>query len=109
MDIIQVQEEIKKLQQERDKHVTSFFWLGIQIALVFGIPVAIAVIAGGKIDAYYGSGKIATTILMAVAFVSSWVIVLKKYRNHAKAIEVIESKIVTFRKKETELIEKNNV
>lgn len=93
--------DIKTLQQERDKHTTGFFWLGLQIAVIFGLPAGIAVFVGKKLNLQFDT-NIWTTIFLAAAFVISWVIVGIMYNKKSKILNKIESQIRELRKIEEE-------
>lgn len=91
-----VEKNIKDLQIKRDAHTSGFFWLGLYIAFIFGIPAGIAVVVGKKLNAQYSTDKW-TTILLIVSFIISWVIVGFKYNQKSKILNEIESQIKELR------------
>ncbi len=91
--------DIKELQNLRDKHTTGIFWLGLGIAAVFLVPALLAVYFGKKLNAQFEVSYF-TNILLALAFIISWVIVGFQYKNKTKILRNIESQIVELRKKE---------
>lgn len=92
--------DIPTLQKERDKHLTSFFKLGLQIAIIFAVPAAIAVLAGKQLDALWETGRLVTGIMLVGAFITSWVLVFKKYNKLNKQVKDIEDKIRILREQE---------
>lgn len=91
-----IQTKIKELQVKRDSHTSGFFWLGLYIAFIFGIPAGIAVVVGKKLNTVYSTNKW-TTILLFVSFIISWVIVGFKYNQKSKVLNEIESQIKELR------------
>lgn len=88
-----IQEQIQKLEKERDSYVTRVFWLCLEIIFIFGIPAAIALIiiftTGNKQLGWY---------LLPIAFVLSWIILIMKYRKMAKTLEGLDAKIRELKK-----------
>ena len=91
--------EIEELEKKRDEAMTGFFWLGLQIAVIFAIPAITAAIVSKKIALQTGF-KGATTIGLGISFIISWIIVIYIYRKKAKKMKEIEDKIRTLRKQE---------
>ncbi|MDD3662647.1 MAG: hypothetical protein PHT84_02155 [Candidatus Pacebacteria bacterium] len=92
--------DLKKLENERDKEVTGFFWLGLQIAFIFGIPAFLAVWISKIIIGETGNKNI-TTIALFISFIFSWILVFYFYKKKAKKIKIIEDQIRELRKNET--------
>jgi uncharacterized BrkB/YihY/UPF0761 family membrane protein len=90
--------DIDTLIQKRDKEITGFFWLGLQIAFIFGIPAFLALYIGKKLSEL--SGNKYTVISLAISFIFSWVIVIIIYRRKAKKLKILEDQIKILRKKE---------
>lgn len=96
--------ELEELRKKRDGFITRIFWLGFEIALIFGIPAALGAIAGTKLDKIYNTGnKIVSFILMGT-FIFSWIIVICKYKKISSEIDKIENKIKILKEK----AQKNN-
>ncbi len=93
--------DIKELQNLRDKHTTSFFWLGLEIALVFLVPALLAVYLGKKLDTATGA-SFWSILFLAITFALSWVWVGFKYNKKSKILKDIESQIVALRAIEDE-------
>jgi len=89
--------EIEKLEKQRDQEITGFFWLGLQIAFIFGIPAFLAVFISKKIILLTGN-KNATTIALVISFILSWVIVFIIYQKKSKKLKIIEDNIKKLRK-----------
>ena len=51
MENEQVKAQLKDLYQKRDKYITNFFWLGLKIALIFGVPAFVGAFLGIFFDA----------------------------------------------------------
>lgn len=83
---------IKELEQERDKHTTGFFWLGLHIAIIFAVPAIAAVLIGKFLNHKYDASNW-TTVLLALTFIGSWVVVGFMYKKKSKILNEIESQI----------------
>ena len=90
---------IKELEEKRDKQMTGFFWLGLQIAFIFGVPAFIAVFIGKKIAIKYENSNI-LIISLFISFVVSWFIVFFIYQKKSKIMKKIEDEIKKLRKEE---------
>jgi Na+-driven multidrug efflux pump len=86
-EIIDKEAEIKKLVLERDKHVTRIFWILIEIAFIFGIPAAIAVVLIKTL------GGNTIYIALPTAFVISWVVLIIHFRKLHKKLKGLDDKI----------------
>ena len=84
--------DLKTLEEERDKEITGFFWLGLQIAFIFGIPAFLAVWIGKIIAKKIGVNNV-VTISLLISFIVSWIIVFYFYQKKAKKIKKIEDEI----------------
>lgn len=72
------------LESKNDKYTASIFRLAGEIALIFGFPVIIAALIGSRLDAEHFSGKKYTLILLAISFVLSWALFIRKYLKITK-------------------------
>ncbi|MCB9805552.1 hypothetical protein H6775_00150 [Candidatus Nomurabacteria bacterium] len=79
--------EIKKLESEREKHVTRIFWILIEIAFIFGIPAAVAVV----LVKFLGGHTL--YIALPIAFILSWVILILHYRKMSQRLKDLDRKI----------------
>lgn len=91
--------EIKELEEKRDKLITGFFWLGLQIAVIFAIPAITVAIVSKKIILATGF-KPANSIGLAISFIFSWIIVIYIYKKKSKKMKIIEDEIKVLRKQE---------
>lgn len=85
------EQKLTNLRKKRDALMTSFFWVGLQIAVIFGVPAAIAAVLGTYLDK--GEGNFFVTLFLILAFITSWIIVIFVYRKHSKKMAVIEDEI----------------
>jgi uncharacterized membrane protein YciS (DUF1049 family) len=85
------EQQLKALESERERHVTRIFWVGLEIAILFAIPLAVAVVIGLKVG---GNIK---WIALAVAFVLSWVLMIMRYRKVAHKMEALDRDIKQLR------------
>ena len=63
----------------------------LQIALIFGIPAIVAVIAGRYLDGRFQTGKAILFLLLGLAFASSWVAVVMMYRRLSLEIKKLDA------------------
>jgi Na+/melibiose symporter-like transporter len=87
-----INKQLTDLRKKRDALMTSFFKLGLQIALIFGIPAAAAAILGTQLDKAR-EGSTFTMIFLGCAFVLSWAIVIRRYQKQNAKIEAVEKEI----------------
>ena len=92
------EKDIKNLEKKRDQAMTGFFWLGLQIAFIFGIPAFIAAFIGKKLSEGSGNKNI-IIISLFISFILSWSIIIYIYRKKSKNMKKIEDEIRTLRKK----------
>lgn len=88
--------EIEKLIEQRDKEITGFFWLGLQIAFIFGIPAFLSFMINKRLTEVYDKNY--TILLFVSSFVFSWIIVILIYRKKAKSLKILEDEIKRLRK-----------
>lgn len=80
-------EELKQLEKQRDDHVTKIFWAGLEIALLFAIPLIIAILVSLKI------GGDAKWYALPIAFVFSWVLVIRHFKKISRKMKALDAKI----------------
>ena len=68
-----------KMESKNDKYTASIFRLAGEIAFIFGVPVIIAALIGINMDAKNLSGHKYTLIFLAISFVLSWALFIRKY------------------------------
>ncbi len=92
-----IEQKLKDLRKKRDSLMTSFFWLGLQIAFIFAVPAALGAFLGTYLDK--GKDKaIFTTIFLVCAFVVSWVMVYFRYKKYSRSLEAVETEIADIKK-----------
>lgn len=80
-------EELKKLEKERDNHVTRIFWAGLEIAALFAAPLVLAILIGLKI------GGNAKWIALPIAFIFSWILVVFRFNKLSKKMKKLDKDI----------------
>lgn len=84
--------DLKELEAKKEKEVTGFFWLGLQIAFIFGVPAILAVLLGKRMASFTGKDNI-VFICLVFSFVFSWILVAFLYKKKSKRLSEIEEKI----------------
>lgn len=88
------EQKLKELEDKRDKYVHRIFYLMLQILVIFGVPAAIAYFLGAWLDARLETGsKTLQFTSLGVAFVTSWVITIMKYRKIDKELKRLDKEI----------------
>jgi len=88
------QEKLKKIEREKEEHVTKLFWFTLEIAVIFGVPVFFAVLISLKL----GGGKI-KWIALLISFVISWVLMILRYRDLAQKMKKYDQDIKRLKEK----------
>lgn len=91
-----IQQKLTDLRKKRDALMTSFFWLGLQIALIFGVPAALGAILGTQLDKSR-EDSLFTTIFLISAFILSWVVVYFRYKKYSTELYAVESEIAVLK------------
>lgn len=86
-------EKIQALEKEREKQTTRLFAMMLEIAFIFGIPAAIVVA-----PAIYFNHKDWLYLLLPIAFISSWIMVIVRYRQMDKKLSGLDAQIKELRK-----------
>lgn len=98
------EQELKDLTQARDRVTTGFFWLGLKIAIIFGIPAFWAAFLGKRLDLAQGGGFTWRIAFLVIAFFLSWTIVYFEYKKLSKKLQKFDKDIKTLK----EDLEKEN-
>lgn len=85
--------ELDKLKKQKDEYINKIFYLGLKIAVIFGVPAVAGALIGKRIDAKYDSGNKFTMIILVCTFILSWIITIVMYNNLAKKIKKVEHDI----------------
>lgn len=91
---------MNELEKEYHKLTTSFFTTSLVGVAIFAVPAFLALFVGRYIDATRGSGKLITFTLLAIAFVFSWTLILKRNSRLVKKYKDLRERM----KKEEEFI-----
>jgi ABC-type polysaccharide transport system permease subunit len=83
--------DLKTLQTQKDKEIHGFFYLGLQIAFIFGLPATLAIILSGALKP--DSNNTTTTLALLASFVSSWIVIIYIYIKKSKKMKIIEDEI----------------
>jgi len=94
--------ELQDLQKQRDIYIHNLFWLALKIAIFFAVPAVGAALLGKYLDSLYGGGKTYTILLLAGAFILSWVITLRQFSIINRKIKDIETKIQELKQKKND-------
>lgn len=86
--------ELHELEKKRDAYAGRIAHLAIHIALIFAIPAGIALLLK-----YFFEVSIAYTL--PVAFVLSWILVIRLYRKIDKTVRTLEEQIRERKKEES--------
>lgn len=85
-------DQLDNLKERREEFRTRIFVMMIEILYIFGLPAILSFVVGRKLDTYYSSGKKITLILLAFAFILSWVMVVIKYQKLKKTLKDLDDK-----------------
>jgi len=80
------------LKSKKDEIVSKIFWKIFQTIFVLGIPAFLAVYFGLKLDGYYNNGRKITIALLVLAFILSWIIIIRQYYKLNDEIKEVEKK-----------------
>jgi uncharacterized membrane protein YfcA len=83
---------IKELEQKRDDHITGFFWLALQIAIIFAVPAVVAALAGKALNTYFSTTGLQYALLL-FALIFSWGIMAHQYQKKTRALKDIETRL----------------
>ncbi len=81
-----MEEKLIELKKKEENIKTKFFFLSFKIIFIFAIPAFLALFGGKALDKEFGTGKTITLILLALAFISSWILVFYFQRKLVKEL-----------------------
>jgi len=82
-----------KIIEEREKYRHRAFIMMLEVGAIIAIPAFTALFLGKYLDKNSQSGNIITLSLLGVAFIFSWIVIIRKYINFSKKIKEIDKKI----------------
>ena len=85
--------ELHELEKERDAYSGRITHLAIHIALIFAIPAGVSVLLK-----YFLETPVVYTL--PIAFVLSWILVIRLYRKIDKKVRSLETQIRDHKEKE---------
>ncbi len=94
------QESLAELKARRERYRNKAFVMMLEVAVIFGLPAALAFFGGRALDRRYGGGHKYLFILLAVAYISSWVIVFWRYRSLKREVERVDQAIKEAKKRQ---------
>jgi len=83
----------KQVYAEREKYRQRAFLMMLEVGVIIAIPAFLALFLGKYIDKTNKAGNTFTLSLLAVAFILSWIIIIKKYISFTRKIKEIDRKI----------------
>ncbi len=72
---------VNKTNDSYQKVTDKFFYASLLNIPFFGVPAFVALFLGKYLDKRFDTGKTFLVVLLAVAFVSSWILVLRNNRK----------------------------
>lgn len=94
------QQQPEDLMKKRDSFRTRIYMLMIEVIFIFGIPAAIGLLAGKKLDAHHSTGNTITLSILACTFILSWIVVVVKYRKASRELKKINEQIAESKKQQ---------
>lgn len=85
--------ELAKLKKEREYWRTKILWLSLEIAFIFAIPAFTALVVGKWLMRSFETGNGILFVLLAIAFVVSWIGVILRYRSIKKKLDFVDEEI----------------
>lgn len=79
-------------EPEYNKMTNKFFYASLMNIPIFAVPAFAALFLGKFLDNKFETGKYITLGLLLIAFISSWVIVLRNNKKISKEIKEYVSK-----------------
>jgi len=85
---------LHELEKKRDAYAGRIAYLAIQIALIFGLPAATALL----LQYFF---EVPIVYALPVAFILSWVLVIRLYRSVDRKVRHLEEQIREHKNKES--------
>lgn len=84
---------LQELEKERNAYASQITNLAIKIAVIFVVPVLLAIGVSRLFD-------VSLVYTMPIAFIISWVLVIRMYRKVDKKVRELEEKIRALKEEE---------
>ena len=84
--------DIKELEQKRDAHITGFFWLALQIAVIFAVPAVAAALIGKALNSHFSTTGLQYALLL-FALILSWGIMAHQYQKKTRELKDVETRL----------------
>ncbi len=83
----------KNIYKERERYRQKAFFMMLEVGVILAVPAFLALFLGKYLDKNNQTGNAITLILLGLAFVLSWVIIIRKYIKFNRKIKEIDKKI----------------
>lgn len=90
--MIQEKNQTYLKQKQREVHRKAFTFM-LELIGILGLPAAVAVVGGKWLRSQYGMDKWIIYILLVVAFILSWVIILRRVKTLGEEIKEIDKQV----------------
>lgn len=83
----------KELTSKKKALQNKLYLVMVEIIFIFGVPALVAKFLGQYIDGRSETGKLWTLIFLAIAFVVSWVVLVRRVRVIGNEIKEVENEL----------------
>jgi len=83
----------KDIYKERERYRQRAFFMMLEVGIILAVPAFLALFLGKYLDKNNQTGNTITLILLGLAFILSWVVIIRKYIKFNKKIKEIDQKI----------------
>lgn len=90
---VEQKESLAELKARRERYRHKAFVMMLEVAVIFGLPAAVAFFGGKSVDQKYGGGHKFLFIFLAIAYIFSWVIIFWRYRKLKREIDAVDQAI----------------
>ncbi len=90
---VEQKESLAELKARRERYRHKAFVMMLEVAVIFGLPAAVAFFGGKAVDQRYGGGHKFLFIFLAIAYIFSWVIVFWRYRKLKREVDAVDQAI----------------
>jgi hypothetical protein len=94
------------VEQKREALVHKTFVLMFRILIIFAIPAIIAYFLGQWIDTTYDIRPKGTLMVLPIAFITSWVLVIRIYQKLTKQFQALREEEAVEQEKRQKAIQK---